>query len=83
MLAQSRVLNKLQRLSFNPRGDILCVYRVPAYPLRPQLQGPFRGARLTDLQKAWNKSMSEVRVSVEWIFGDVINYLNSWTLRKI
>jgi len=55
MLAQSQVLNQLQRLSFNPHGDTLCVYGDPAYPqypLRPQLQGPFRGARLTNIQKA-------------------------------
>ena len=34
-------------------------------PLRQQLQCPFRGARLTNIEKAWNKSRSEVRVSVE------------------
>ena len=78
----SRVLNQLQRLSFNPCGDILCVYGDPAYSLRPQLQGPFRGARLTDLQKVWNKSMSEVRVSVEWIFGDAANYFKFLDFKK-
>ena len=51
MLTQSQVLNQLQRLSFNPHGDTLYVYGDPAYPLRPQLQGPFRGARLTNIQK--------------------------------
>ena len=74
MLAQSQVLDQPQRLSFNPHGDILCVYGHPAYPLRPQLQCPFHGARLTNIQNAWNKSMSEVRVSVEWILGDVVKY---------
>ena len=82
MLAQSQVLNQLQRLSFNPRIDTLCVYGDPAYPLRPQLQGPFRGARLTNIQKAWNKSMSEVRISVEWIFGDVVNYFKFLDFKK-
>ena len=28
MLEQSQVFNQLQRLSFNPHGDTLCVYRV-------------------------------------------------------
>ena len=46
MLAQSQVLDQLQRLSFNPAGDILCIYGDPAYPLRPQLQCPFRGTRV-------------------------------------
>ena len=39
----------------------------PAYSLRPCLQAPFRGAVLTPDQRAWNKSMKEVYVSVEWI----------------
>ena len=50
MLAQSQVLNQLQRFSFNPHGDILCAYGDPAYPRRPQLRCPFRGARLTNIQ---------------------------------
>lgn len=82
MLAQSQVLNQMQRLSFNPNGDILCIYGDPAYPLRLQLQCPFRGARLTDIEKAWNKSMSEVRVSVEWIFGDITNYFKFLDFKK-
>ena len=73
MLSQSQVLNQLQRLSINPHRDTLCVYGDPAYPLRPQLQDPFCSARLTNIQQAWNKSMSEVRVSVEWVIGDVVN----------
>ena len=83
MLVQSQVLNQLQCFLFNPHGDILCVYGDPAYPLRRQLQCPFRGARLTNIQKAWNKSMSQVRVSVEWLFGDAMNYLKFLDLRKI
>ena len=83
MLVQSQVLNQLQCFLFNPHGDILCVYGDPAYPLRRQLQCPFRGARLTNIQKAWNKSMSQVRVSVEWLFGDAVNYLKFLDLRKI
>ena len=82
MLAQSQVLNQLQHLSFNRHVDILCIYGDPAYPLRPHLQSPFRGARLTDDQRAWNKSMSEVRVSVEWIFGDVVNYFKFLDFKK-
>ena len=82
MLAKSQVLNQLQRFSFNPHGDILCVYGDPAYPLRPQLQCPFRGARLTNIQNAWNKSMSQVRVSVEWLFGDVVNYFKFLDFKK-
>ena len=77
MLAQSQVLNQLQCLSFSRHGDILCTYGDPAYTL-----SPFHSARLTDDQKAWNKSLSEVRVSVEWIFGDVVNYFKSLGFKK-
>ena len=74
MLRMSGLLNQLHQYSYKWHGDILCIYGDPAYPLRPQLQGPFKGARLTLDEEAWNTSMSKVRVKVEWIFADVINY---------
>ena len=60
MLARSQVLNQLQKFSVDTNGNPLFIYGDPAYPLRIHLQGPFRGAGLTPLQQAWNKSMSEV-----------------------
>ena len=74
MLMMSGLLNQLQQYSYNPRGDMLCIYGDPAYPLRPQLQAPFKGVRLTPDQEAWNYAMSKVRVEVEWVFGDVTSY---------
>lgn len=82
MLMMSGLLTQLQQHSFNPNGDILCVYGDPAYPLRPQLQAPFKGARLTPDQLAWNESMSQVRVSVEWLFGDIVNYFKFLDFKK-
>lgn len=82
MLRMSGLLNQLQQYSYKPNGDLLCIYGDPAYPLRPQLQGPFKGARLTPDQEAWNSSMSKVRVEVEWIFGDVINYFKFLDFKK-
>ena len=35
-----------------------------------------------NIQKAWNKSMREVRVSVEWLFGDVVNFFNFLDFKK-
>ena len=75
-------MNLLQQHSFGPNGNSLCIYGDPAYPLRPQLQAPFKGAHITPLQKQWNKSMSSVRVSVEWIFGDIANYFKFLDFRK-
>ena len=82
MLVESQVLNQLQQHAFGPAGNVLCMYGDPAYPLRPQLQGPFKGAHITQLQKAWDKSMSQVRISVEWIFGDIANYFKFLDFKK-
>ena len=35
--------------------------------------GKYRQGRLTQQMEDYNKAMSEVRVSVEWLFGDIIN----------
>ena len=82
MLAESGLLNQLQQHSWSPNGNLLCIYGDPAYPLRPQLQAPFKGARITPIQNAWNKSMSSVRVSVEWIFGDIVNFFKFLDFKK-
>ena len=58
MLAQSRLLDELRQHSHDPAGNSLCIYGDPAYPLRPHLQAPFKGANVTPLQNEWNKSMS-------------------------
>ena len=60
----------------------MCIYGDPAYPLRPQLQAPFKGALITQQQQEWNKLMSEVRVSGEWIFGDIVEYFKFLDLKK-
>lgn len=81
LLAASGLLEKLHQNSYSPTGQMLCIYGDPAYPLRPQLMSPFRG-RLTPDQAAFNKSMSTVRVSVEWIFGDIVNYFAFLDFKK-
>ena len=49
------------------------MYGDPAYPLRNQLQSPFPNP-VTPQQQAFNKSMSKVRIAVEWLFGDIANW---------
>ena len=80
MLAMSGLLDALQRYSVSPYFHTVCIYGDSAYPLRPCLQAPFREAVLKPDQQAWNKSMKEVRVTIEWIFGDIS--LSFWNLRK-
>ena len=83
MLRESGLLPMLQHNAISPTGQPLCVYGDPAYPLRVHLQAPFRqGVGFTPQMAAYNKSMSEVRVSVEWLFGDIGNYFKFLDFKK-
>ena len=82
MLAMSGLLPQLEQHSFSPDGQVLCIYGDLAYPHRLHLQCPFPAARLTQEQQAFNESMSSSRVSVEWVFGDIINYYKFMDFKK-
>ena len=82
MLAMSGLLPMLEVHSISPNGQPLCIYGDPAYPLRVHLQGPFKGAALTPQQEAFNLSMSKVRISVEWVFGDIVEYFTFLDFKK-
>ena len=74
ILAESGFLQDLTTRAFSPIGRPLCVYGDPAYPLRIHWQAPFRiTGRLIKKMELFSTSMSKARMSVEWIFGDVIN----------
>ena len=82
MLAESNLLQNLEIHAFSPTGEPMCLYGDPAYPLRLQLQAPFRELQLTPEMVAYNKSMSSVRVSFQWIFGDIVNYFKFMDFKK-
>ena len=82
MLADSGLLNDLQRFAYSTTGQPMCLYGDPAYPLRIHLQAPFRNAVLTPAMQAFNSSMSAVRESVEWLFGDIVNYFKFMDFHK-
>ena len=82
MLGDSGLFNKLQQHAYGPQHNLLCIYGDPAYPLRPHLMGPFKGAGTTPVQHQWNKATSQVRISVEWIFGDIFNYFKFLDFKK-
>lgn len=82
MLAESGLLQDLQQYAFSTGGQPMCIYGDPAYPLRVNLQAPFQGAALTPQMEMFNDSMSSVRVSVEWLFGDILNYFKFLDFKK-
>ena len=81
MLAESHLLDDLRQYSFSLAGQPLCIYGDPAYPIRVHLQCPFRNGVLTPQMEAYNTATSTVRTSVEWLFGDIINYFKFLDLK--
>ena len=73
----------LAQFAFSPAGQEMCTYGDPAYPLHTHLQCPFRHGMLTRQMEEFNASMSSVRTSVEWWFGDLINYFKFLDDKKI
>ena len=82
MLADSGLLTQLQQHAWY-NNTPLCIYGDPAYPLSVHLQAPFRGAALNQDEKDYNKAMSGVRVTVEWLFGLVSNYFKFIDFKKM
>ena len=82
MLRESGLCTQLEQLPLAPDRDIYCTYGDPAYPLRPQLLAPFKGANFTEEQQEFNKQMSAVRVSVEWAYAKSFSFLHSWISKK-
>lgn len=74
ILRQSELLQKLEQHCTTQDGQPLCIYGDPAYPIRPHLQAPYKHNNLTEEEKQFNKAMSSVRVSVEWVFGEIAEY---------
>ena len=82
MLADSDLLTALEQYAVSPTGQAMCIYGDPAYPLSVNLMAPFRGAAPTAQMEAFNKSMSNVRTSVEWLFGDIVEYFKFMDFKK-
>ena len=82
MLADSKLLDQLERNAFSTASRPLRLGGDLAFPLRVHLQGPYEHAVLTPLQEAFNTSMSGVRESVEWLFRDIVEYLKVIDFKK-
>ena len=75
-------MDDLENYAFSPQGDPMCLYGDPAYPLRTHVQSPFKDVQLTEYMQEFNKSMSSVRVSVEWAFGHVTNSFQALDFKR-
>lgn len=82
MLRMSGLLTELNHHAYSPTGQPLCIYGDPAYPLRINLQAPYRSAQLTAEEQNFNSSMSTVRTAVEWVFGDIATYFALLDFKK-
>ena len=82
MLADSGLLRDLEQHAFSTTREPMALYGDPAYPLHVHLQVPYRGAGITPQMEVYNKAMSAIRMSVEWIFGDIVNYFKFLDFKK-
>ena len=71
LLSVSGLQSKLANIT-RLDGSPYVIYGDPAYGVTRSILAPFRGSRLTQQQESFNKSMSRVRVAVEWTFGKVV-----------
>ena len=81
ILHQSGLLVDLQGAAWH-NNQPLCIYGDPAYPLSVHLQTPYQGQNLTPNQKNYNKAMSQVRVTVEWLFGEIKTFFKFVSLKS-
>ena len=81
MLADSNLLQDLEAHAYSTTGEVMSIYGDLAYPLRVQLQAPYRNPNTPEMQN-FNRAMSTVRVSVEWLFGDITNYFRFVDFKK-
>lgn len=82
ILADSGLVQDLQRFANSPAGNLFRLCGDPAYPQKIYLQTPFRNRALSAPMIAFNQFMSTVRESVEWLFNGIVNYFKFMDLKK-
>ena len=83
MLNMPNLLPSLVTHGKDSNGSDLCVYSDLGYPIRPQLQTGFKNnGNLTQQQTDYNKTMSALRVAVDWIFGDIATFFAFLDFKK-
>jgi hypothetical protein len=78
---ESGIMDHLLRHSHEEDGTPMQIYGDPAYGVNRHLISPFQGARLDPRQQLFNKRMSRVRIVVEWVFKEVIQQFQYFSLK--
>ena len=81
MLAESGLSQQLTPLN-QSNGRSYVIYGNPAYGISQDILSPYRGAQLTTPERNFNKSMSAVRICVEWAFGKICQYFTYVDLKR-
>lgn len=70
LLQESKLNDRLARVQ-EKKDTQYKVYGDAAYPITSHVDHGFREANLDAAQKAYNRELSRVRVSTQWMFGKV------------
>ena len=84
-ILSASVLSDKLRQSNQVNRQPYVIYGDPAYGVSRNILSPYRGVHLTIQQQEFNKSMSQVRICIEWmngLWGNSANILLLWTLRR-
>ncbi|DAZ95307.1 TPA: hypothetical protein N0F65_006560, partial [Lagenidium giganteum] len=73
LLATSTLRDEMRALPTSGSTRYI-IYGDPAYSRNDCIISSFQGSTLNDDQLTFSKRMSKVRVSVEWVFGDVVRH---------
>ena len=72
LLHTSKLVEKLPLyLKHGPQNHFV-IYGDPAYGIQEHILCGFKGSHISEVQAEFNKSMSSVRVAVEWGFGKIL-----------
>lgn len=82
IIGDSDLCTQPEQNTQDPNHNMLYLYGDPACLLKPQILGLFKGTLVVLIQQKWNQAMSEVRIIAEWIFGNIITYLQFLDFRK-
>jgi hypothetical protein len=79
MLGESGLYNSMRQFAFSRQGEPMCIYGESAYPIRMHIQARFRQEGIAEEMQDY---MNQVRVSVEWLFGNIVNYFKFLDFKK-